>query len=100
MSPTLCSLTTVGSANCSPASLLRARRPRPPPPPPLLLLLPLPSSPLPALSSLPPPALPAALTALTLSNAHTHHRHETGYPYMGYRARDFPWGPNDLIGTK
>jgi hypothetical protein len=35
-----------------------------------------------------------------MSNAHTHHRHETGYPYMGYRARDFPWGPKDLIGTK
>ncbi|KAI7838921.1 hypothetical protein COHA_007327 [Chlorella ohadii] len=47
-------------------------------------------------------ALPvcAGLTVLTFSNAHTHHRNAPAYPYMNYKVRDFPWGPDPLIGCK
>ncbi|KAL4421327.1 hypothetical protein ABPG75_010618 [Micractinium tetrahymenae] len=40
------------------------------------------------------------LGVLTMSNAHTHHRNVPAYPYMGYKVRDFPWGPEPLFGTK
>ncbi|EFN50762.1 hypothetical protein CHLNCDRAFT_142490 [Chlorella variabilis] len=40
------------------------------------------------------------LGALTLSNAHTHHRHAPNYPYMLYKVKDFPWGPDPLFGYK
>ena len=35
-----------------------------------------------------------------MSNAHTHHREATGYPYLNIRNAEFPWGSGDLIGTK
>ncbi|PSC76680.1 cytochrome c oxidase subunit mitochondrial [Micractinium conductrix] len=38
------------------------------------------------------------LTVLTMSNAHTHHRNVPPYPYMDYRAKEFPWGPEPLFG--
>ncbi len=42
--------------------------------------------------------LTAGLAAYILANEHPHHRPKVEYPYMSYKVKDFPWGPNPLIG--
>ncbi|KAI3423927.1 hypothetical protein D9Q98_009761 [Chlorella vulgaris] len=40
----------------------------------------------------------AGLAFLTLKNAHPHHRTSPDYPFLMYKVKDFPWGPDPLFG--